>query len=161
MSYDTYAHLLGLPYQSGNQDCYGLARRYYKERYDLTLLNFARPEQWWSEPNMDILTQFLDTDGWTQVGCNSRLLRPGDGLIFSLVHDKANHVGVYVGNGMFIHHLWNNFSREEAVTPKWTNRLLHVVRHKEVTAFLDKNQTKLDYSTIMPEYAKRKISVPT
>jgi cell wall-associated NlpC family hydrolase len=66
------------------------------------------------------------------MGANTRDLRVGDGLIFSLVHGKANHTGVYVGNGMFIHHVYKRFSSEEALVDKWKSRLLSIVRHPEV-----------------------------
>lgn len=156
--YDTYAHLLGLPYESGRQDCYGLLRRYYKEQFSIDLLNFARPDGWWDEPDLNILSDFLDADGWQDVGCNSRLMRRGDALVFSLLNSKVNHVGIYVGNGMFIHHLWNNFSREEAVTPKWTSRLLHVVRLPAVEEAISQAQGKLDYTNLLPTHVKRKIA---
>ena len=71
-------------------------------------------------------------DGWEQLGLNTRQLKIGDGLVFSLISGRPNHVGMYVGNGMFIHHVWHQFSCEEALMEKWKSRLLMIVRHPEV-----------------------------
>lgn len=129
---DSYKHLLGLSYKSGQHDCYGLALRYYKEIYNVTLVNAARPENWWHEPDMDLINEFADLDGWEKIGINIRALKIGDGLVFSLITGRANHVGIYVGNGMFIHHVLNRFSTEDPLTDKWKSKLLMIIRHPEV-----------------------------
>lgn len=130
--YDDYKHLLGRTYTSGDQDCYGLVRAYYKDLYGVDLTNIARPTRFWDDPTMNILSETLYTDGWEDIQINTRSLVVGDVLIFSLVSGMANHVGVYVGNGLFIHHIFERFSIEESVSPKWMTRCLGIVRHPEV-----------------------------
>lgn len=159
--YDEYKHLLGRPYVSGSQDCYGLVRDYYHDVFAVNIINFARPELWWEDPEMDLINRSMHADGWEQVSTSSRGLKKGDGLIFSLITGRANHVGVYVGNGMFIHHIYRAYSSEEAYTPKWANRLLSVVRHSEVTAVLESMVPKTDILSLMPEHAKRRIAGQT
>ncbi len=155
--YDEYKHLLGRPYISGSQDCYGLVRDYYRDVFSVNIVDAARPDGWWNDPDLDLINQFMYADGWTQVGLNLRNLKRGDGLIFSLLHGKANHVGVYVGNGMFIHHIYQMFSDEVALTPKWTNRVLGVVQHKEVVAVVDGMRPRTNYLTLLPDHVRRKI----
>lgn len=136
MPYDEYKHLVGRMYISGYQDCYGLARCYYKDVFQMELTNFARPTEWWLEPGLNLLTDNLFLDGWEDVGTNLRNLRVGDGLLFTLISGRANHVGVYVGNGHFIHHIFGRLSAEEPLVHKWMSRCLMVVRHKTVTKLL-------------------------
>lgn len=156
-SHDTYKHLIGVPYKSGADDCYGLAMKYYRDVYGINLIDFARPEGWWDYPEMDLINQFVTSDGWESLGVNTRLLKPGDGLIFSLISGKANHVGCYVGNGLFIHHIWNNFSREEALLGKWTSRLLMIVRHPMLEGLGEGMQPKTDITDILPEHIRAKL----
>ncbi len=142
--YNTYKNLIGRRYSYGENDCYGLARDYYKSVFNLELLNIARPNQWWEELNL--ITDYLFVDGWEDVGVNLRNLKVGDGLIFTLLSGKANHVGVYVGNGHFIHHIQDRLSVEEPLVAKWMSRCLHVVRHKAVTAVLEQENSTFDLS---------------
>lgn len=130
---DSFKHLVGIPYKSGQDDCYGLAMQFYHDVYGIQLVDAARPDGWWDAPDMDLINQFINLDGWLKLGVNTRVLRPGDGLVFSLIHGKANHVGCYIGNGMFIHHVYGRYSNEEALMDKWTSRLLMIIRHPEVT----------------------------
>ncbi len=154
---DSYKHLLGLPYKSGSQDCYGLALRYYSEVYNLKLSDFARPDGWWNDPSMDLINECLQSDGWKNVGMNTKALKLGDGLVFSLINGRANHCGIYVGNGMFIHHVYGRFSAEEALMDKWTSRLLMIVRHPDISKSNHQNQPKTDALSILPEHIRAKI----
>lgn len=133
--YDDYKHLIGRPYKSGENDCYGLCRDYYKKVFELELNNWARPEEWWLDSRLNLVDDLFQADGWENIGRNFRNLKVGDGLIFSLIQSRANHVGVYVGNGMFIHHVFQRMSCEESLAMKWQSRCLMVVRHAAVTAY--------------------------
>lgn len=160
-SRDTYKHLLGLQYKSGSQDCYGLMRRYFKEVYNLDLLNFARPDGWWNDPEMDLITDCLTIDGWKNIGINTKALKVGDGLVFSLISGRPNHVGVYVGNGMFLHHVYQRYSSEEALLDKWTSRLLMIVRHPQVSKVNFESRPKTDIMDLLPEHVRARIIRPS
>lgn len=156
MSYESYKHLLGRPYISGKDDCYGLAINYYFDVYGVKIVNAARPEGWWNHPEINLLDDFMEVDKWERLGTNTRALKPGDGLVFSLITGKANHVGVYVGNGMFIHHVWNRYSCEEALLDKWTARLLMIIRHEEVAQIGMDMTPKTQMIDLLPERLRAK-----
>ncbi len=147
--YSTYKHLVGLSYTSGDQDCYGLAIRYYSDVFGLQLTDFARPDEWWLVKELNLLTDNLFNDGWENVGVNLRNLKIGDGLVFSLLSGKANHVGMYVGNGMFLHHVFGRISCEEALVQKWMSRCLMVVRHEHVSKRIEEQVKPIDYKELM------------
>jgi cell wall-associated NlpC family hydrolase len=157
MSYTSYKHLLGRPYTSGENDCYGLVRNYYRDLFGIEIINAARPEGWWNEPDINLIDDFMEMDGWEQLGKNTRSLKVGDGLVFSLINGKANHVGVYVGNGAFIHHIWNRFSCEDALLEKWKARLLMIVRHPEVAKLGVGMIPTTDLSSMLPEKYRAKL----
>lgn len=156
MSYQQYKHLLGRPYQAGKYDCYGLARDYYQDLYGIALVNAARPEGWWNHPEFNLIDDFIEQDNWQQIGTSTRLLLPGDGLVFSLITGRANHVGVYVGNGTFIHHVYQRFSNEEALMDKWKSRLLSVIRHPEVAAIGNDMVKKTEFASLLPARLREK-----
>lgn len=161
MSYADYKHLLGLGYSAGDQDCYGLCVRYYKDAYGVTLTDFARPELWWKDPKMNLIADFMFHDKWKQISANPRLLKPGDLMVFSLITGRANHCGIYVGNGMFIHHIMNRLSAEGPLTSKWTSRMLDIVRHPGVTEARYKSATNLNLLDILPDDIKRQLTAPS
>lgn len=156
--YDQYKHLLGLPYSAGDQDCYGLIRRYYKEVWDIELENFARPEAWWDDPSFNLICENLATTEWEKVPVSLREVKVGDGLIFSIINGRANHVGVYVGNGNFIHHVLNQFSNEEAYTPKWLSRTLMIVRNPVVTSKTEAQAEQIDIFSLLPNHVRTSLT---
>lgn len=160
MSFSSYKHLLGRAYSSGRHDCYGLARDYYHDVYGVEIINAARPDGWWNEPDIKLIDDFMAMDGWEQIGNNTRALKVGDGLIFSLINGKANHVGVYVGNGTFIHHVYKRYSNEEALLDKWKSRLLMIIRHPEVAKSGAGMTSTTSLETMLPEWYRARLVQP-
>lgn len=130
--YSKYKDLLGLPYLEGNQDCYGLLRRYYALNYGLSLRNYARPLDF--ADSIDLITQNFSNEGFIILDVSLDRLQIGDGLLFRLNNKRfVNHVGAFVGNGYVLHHLYQRLSSIDALTQVWKNRVVSVVRHPEVT----------------------------
>lgn len=152
--YAKYCHLLNRPYTEGRFDCYGLVRDYCLQVWGVELTNFARPQRWWDYEDFDLLSKFLETDGWENLGVSTGSLRQGDGLVFSVCGDKANHCGIYVGNGLFIHHLYRQVSKEESLSSSWKRRILSVVRHPGISP----EERILKLEDVLPDDIKRRIA---
>lgn len=60
--------------------------------------------------------------------------QPGDVLLFSFINGTSNHVGIYAGEGRFIH-AWANVQKvvEMPLSPAWERSLQAVFRIPEVT----------------------------
>lgn len=58
-------------------------------------------------------------------------LRPGDLLFFSISHGRSRHVGIYVGEGKFIHapSSGKKVAASRLDNPYWKKRLLQVGRY--------------------------------
>lgn len=126
----SYSDLLGKVYVEGDYDCYGLLRRYYKRMYDLELRNYARPNGF-GYNGLNLITDNFDLEGFE---VTSDALQIGDGIIMGIARSPmANHVAVYVGRGMILHHLYNTKSCEESFDASWKRRVLNIVRHPKVT----------------------------
>jgi cell wall-associated NlpC family hydrolase len=129
----SYLELEGRPYVEGRNDCYGLARLYYWKNYQLRLENYARPSGF-AYHKLDIINQHLEAEGFSYVDAPLDRLEVGDGIIMGLGKAPlANHIGVYVGNRMFLHHLFGQKSIAENFGDRWKSRVLNIVRHPKVT----------------------------
>ena len=164
LPYERYKDLVGVPYDDGDRDCYGLARRFYESVYGLELPNYARSWMFFAQ-NIDIISLFLRDTDFSVVNVSPRNLEPGDGLIMSVSirdwpKDRANHVGVYVGNGTILHHPLGKKSCEDYMTDVWAARILSVVRHPDIdqmnAGFL--SSRRVNFSDLLPDHVKRKLA---
>lgn len=153
--YDNYKHLLTRKYVDGKQDCYGLLVNYFKEVHKITLKNFARPNLFWHYKNYLLIEKMMGYDRWDTIGLNMRNLQIGDVLIFAIRSQTANHLGVYVGNGSFIHHLYGRLSKEDSLSSSWMSQVLMVARHKD----LKLDREKVDYLNLLPNHVKRTLRI--
>jgi cell wall-associated NlpC family hydrolase len=124
------APLLERPFVIGLADCWALARDWYRTEQGLTLPDFPRPDSadWWEDGRSTILehmTQagFVRCDDPAPDGIGL----PGDGFIMQIGAGVANHVGVYLGGGIMLHHLRDRLSRREPVH-RWRSHILYRVR---------------------------------
>ncbi len=153
MEYQKYAHLIGLPYIDGKQDCYGLVRAFYRSVYGIELRNYARPIAF-DHQGLDLILNNWPNEGFDP--CVDPELQPGDGLLFAVASNKINHVGVYVGNRQFLHQLYGKKSQLDPMDHRWYGRLLGKVRHPDVTEFNKTLQGKVSVLDLLPPHLKRR-----
>lgn len=154
----------GREYVEGRQDCYQLVRSWYKQHYGLEMENYSRPNGLVVQgetvlyKNMEALGFFID-----QTAALNRL-QLGDALIMQVNTrgQDANHVGVYVGNGYFLHHMFGRKSEADTLTEKWKGRIVDIARHPEIIE-ANKN-TPLETMSIldlMPPQMRARYETPT
>jgi hypothetical protein len=124
----------GRPYQLGRFDCYSLVRDWMVRELGITM-----------EPLTDsparLANQMLtdgafvtnpEIDRWDRVA----VPQPGDGILFAMTQDDdhtpgaANHAGVYLGDGHFLHHFANRLSCTVTLDPFWKARVAAFMRWK-------------------------------
>ncbi len=151
--------LEGIPYLTGKDDCYGLIRRYFKEEYDLRLSNYARPFDFGGR-GIDLISENIQREGFENVDVPLSMLEIGDGITFAITGSKlANHIGVYLGNNFFLHHLYRAKSRKENFSKTWKNHVLNVVRHPEVTRQNSLRVTPtIDILSLLPPHVRAQFS---
>lgn len=127
-----YQHLLGKPHEFGGPDCFSLVRDFFKDNFDITIRNYARPQNWDADA-VDLIGHAWEREGFLPVeNWNIRKLRPADVLVMAVGSGNPNHFAIYIGENKIIHHLGNRLATEEILRDFWTNSTLWVLRHPDV-----------------------------
>ena len=110
----------------GRGDCFALARDWYAAERGLHLPDVPRTVDW----EDDMPDAFMA--GWVAAGfarVPEEAILPGDGLLFSIqtLRRIPNHCGIYLGDGLFLHHLRNRLVQREGLG-FWRRSLVAVLR---------------------------------
>lgn len=108
----------------GCGDCYALVRDWYQTHRGVLLDEFPRDDEWWNK-GQDLYAQAIKPQGFVPVSLED--LQPGDGVLAHVLSPVVNHAGIYVGNGLILHHLPNRLSREEPLM-RWRHLITHTLR---------------------------------
>ena len=110
----------------GRGDCFALVRDWYAQERGLFIPDVPRTGDWEDEMPEAFVEGCIRV-GFTQVG--EADIEPGDGLLFSIQTSRRipNHCGVYLGEGLFLHHLRNRLVQREGLG-FWRRSLVSVLR---------------------------------
>ncbi len=106
-------------------DCYALVRDWYSVNQGLSLPEFPRDDNWWDMGQNMYLHNFMNC-GFHPISYED--LRPGDSILAHVLSPVPNHAGIYIGNGLILHHLPKRLSREEPIA-RWKHLITHCLRH--------------------------------
>lgn len=122
------APLIGRTFVHGVHDCYGLVRDYYAT-HSVKLNDYPRAYGWWDDMHgPDLYRSNFATEGFSEVPRET--LREHD-LILMRIHAKQdNHMAVYLGDGVILHHMLGQLSRREFYGEHFQRRTTAVLRHR-------------------------------
>lgn len=127
--------LVGRKFRSGIADCYSIVRDWYRLHTDILLPNYPRDPSWWTNgPSMP--DTFFEEAGFYEVlrspGEKDVLkMKEGDLILAKVASKVTNHTGIYLGNGLIVHHMVDKISCREPIGPRM-HRIVRVGRHKDL-----------------------------
>lgn len=125
----------------GWQDCKAFLDDWFREERGVELLDMPRDWEWWLNSRTNLYLDHLAEAGFHAVATDRAsarsVLRPGDCILYSVRSRVGpNHAGIYVGDGMFVHHPSARLPVSEAHRPlksvypgPWETRATHWLRH--------------------------------
>ena len=124
----------GRPYQLGRFDCYTLVRDWMARERGIAMAPLTdSPARLANQMLTDgAFVTNPEIDRWERVA----VPQPGDGILFAMTQDDghtpgaANHAGVYLGDGRFLHHFANRHSCEADLDAVWKARVAAFMRWK-------------------------------
>lgn len=125
------APLVGREFHHGVLDCFALIRDYYREELGIELEDYERTDDWWNRGE-NLYMKNLDAAGFYEV--DPKDIRKGDMVIMQIRAPEPNHAGVYIGDGLFLHHLYGRLSSRDVYGGYWKQVTRIVVRHKDAPA---------------------------
>ena len=109
----------------GKGDCYALVRDWYRRERGLLLRDYARDAAWQDEAPL-LYQQGWQAEGFRPIAEDS--LQPGDAVLFAIrSQGRPNHAGVYLGQGLLLHHLENRLA-ERTTLAFWRAAILTFLR---------------------------------
>ena len=102
--------------------------------YGLTQAILQIPFGWWSDrENGEVVTpKNMYRDNFKACGFREIAqdeMRPGDVFLAQIMAPVTNHGGVYLGNGLILHHLRGRLSKTD-VASRWLNHVTHYLRYE-------------------------------
>lgn len=120
--------LYGRPYVQGSFDCYALVVDYLKRKHGIVISNdYERIDKFWLK-GKPMFTDNYEKEGFVVVNDEPQ---DGDLILFQTdASGEASHIGVYVGDGNFLHHPQWRMSTVETYGGYWEKHTLFRIRHK-------------------------------
>lgn len=118
--------LEGRFYISNVYDCFTLARDFLVKEFGYDVGTHPRPADWFNW-NPNYIEETWKQLRFTQVQ-NLSKLQFGDILFFNIGERKINHIGVYLQNDIFVHHLHKRLSCTDSLT-KYNKQLNMALRY--------------------------------
>jgi proteasome lid subunit RPN8/RPN11 len=121
------APLIGRPFVHGVHDCYALVRDYFA-KIGITLNDYARSWGWWEgATGPDLYRDNFMGEGFREVPPET--LREHDLILMRIRAPRENHMAVYLGHDVILHHLIGQPSRRETYQEFYQRRTTAVLRH--------------------------------
>jgi proteasome lid subunit RPN8/RPN11 len=128
------APLIGRPFVHGVHDCYALVRDYYATQ-GITLNDYPRSWGWWDEADgPDLYRDNFTSEGFVQIAAGFEDARAKliehDLILMKIRAPRENHMAIYLGNSVILHHQIGQLSRREVYQEFYQRRTTAVLRHR-------------------------------
>lgn len=123
------APLIGRNYCYGVLDCLTLVQDYYEEVLGIMLPKYEYEEEWWNK-SKNYYRERYPSAGFFTVNLNE--IKVHDMILMQVDSPVLNHAGIYLGDGIFLHHPYKALSCRRPYGGYWQKHTGLVCRHKDV-----------------------------
>jgi len=138
------APFAGRAFVHGVHDCYGILRDWYAGELGIVLNDYPRQYGWWDrEDGPDLYRENFSREGFVVVhegaldAAALGALRTHDLLLMRIRAKRDNHMAVYVGGNVILHHLVDQLSRREVLQEFYQRRTTAVLRHRSMLDLME------------------------
>lgn len=121
------APLVGRPFAHGVLDCWSLVRDWYARERGVALRDYERRDNWWNEGADLYMQHYAEVGGVVVPGITD--MQTGDVIIMQVRAPVPNHAGVYIGDGLILHHLYNRLSSRDVYGGYWQECTRVILRY--------------------------------
>lgn len=111
-------------------NCYTLLRDYLKDKKGINLNTYSNIDDDWFLKNPSFISEHIIEDGGIEIDFKD--IKQDDILFFGKNKQHINHIGIWIGNGLFLHHPRLSKSIIENLNDHYKNKLVMVVRHRDI-----------------------------
>jgi len=115
------------PYVEGQFDCYSLVRDDYHREFGIDLRDYPRIEEDGTHGRTLFQKRFAD-EGFVRL--IDKEPEVGDVFLIQTASATPEHMAVYIGNEMIMHHCHDRLSRRDIYGGYWAFHTSHHLRHK-------------------------------
>lgn len=120
------APLYGRQFAHGIMDCYTFIRDYYMQELGITLLDFAREDEWWLK-GKNLYLEGFQKAGFTSVSHDAK---KHDVVLMQVGSQIPNHGAVVLGDGCIGHHQMGRLSSKDVLGGWYQKIITHTLRHE-------------------------------
>ena len=119
----------GRPYVFGVMDCYSIVREYLKREHDIALdfKGECRIPDWVKKGHNFFVDNYAE-QGFERLSSGVEP-KPGDLFLIQVTSRHPDHIAVYVGDDMILHHQHGRLSCKTVYGGFWHARTTHHLRH--------------------------------
>ncbi|PHY87580.1 peptidase P60 (plasmid) [Serratia marcescens] len=117
--------LLGRPFVHGFWDCYAIIRDWYQLERAIALPNYKRSDGWWGRGENLYMKHYAEAGFVSAAG----ELQIGDVIVMQVQAPEPNHAGIYLGDGIMIHHMYGQLSMRVPYGGYWAERTITILRY--------------------------------
>ena len=119
---------LNVDYSIGKNDCFGMVRNYYKNELNIDINDYNR-DAGWEIIRPNYILELFEKEGFYKI--NLEDIKRNDVIIFNF-NDIPQHISIYMGNEMILHHPEEQKSIISELTKALKKRINIVIRHKDI-----------------------------
>ncbi|WP_297478405.1 C40 family peptidase [Ferrovum sp.] len=120
---------IGRPYVVGILDCYALVQDYYKREYGIELGSYPVIDEKGIRSHTLFDSKYKE-QGFANIDIESDDKQKGDIFLMQISDRQSNHIGIYLGDGIFMHHQHGRLSRKDVYGGMWQKHTTRWLRHK-------------------------------